>query len=72
MKTEDELNKNILKITATITKKFPELVKYIEEMPVKISYTGGDEVKVKHLEKYYNSLEAILKKYSIDHTAQTK
>ena len=36
MKTEKELNNDILKITLTIQEKFPELSKYIAEMPVTI------------------------------------
>jgi hypothetical protein len=39
MKTKAELNYDILKITNDIANTFPELSKYIEEMPVKISYT---------------------------------
>jgi len=68
MKTEAELNADILKITGIIKDKYPELSKYISEMPVKISYTAGDEdANIKSLKEYYNSLEAIIKKYSKTH-----
>ena len=36
MKTEKELNADILKKTLMIQEKFPELSKYIEEMPITI------------------------------------
>ena len=39
MKTEQELNSAILEITQTILNKYPELTKYIEEMPVTIPNT---------------------------------
>lgn len=65
MKTETELNEEILKITALIKEKFPELVKFIGEMPLKGSYTAGDEdPNIKTLKEYYSSLEALVKKYS--------
>lgn len=72
MKTDQEINKDILRITGTITEKFPELLKFIEEMPLRIKYTGGDDIDTRHLEEYYNSLETLLEKYSKDHAAIIK
>ena len=65
MKTEKELNKDILKIIATIREKFPELLKYVVEMPVKISSPVGEEINIKELNDYCNSLETIIKKYAV-------
>ena len=36
MKTEAELNADILKVTMTIKDEYPELSKYISEMPVTV------------------------------------
>jgi hypothetical protein len=67
MKTETELNENILKITAFIKEKFPELLTFIGEMPVKMTYKDNEEPGLKSLEEYYNSLQALVKKYSLNH-----
>ena len=70
MKTEAELNADILKITLVIQDKFPELSKYITEMPVTIPYEKHPEINLTALQDYYNSLYALLKKYEANHTAQ--
>jgi hypothetical protein len=72
MKTEKELNNDILKITMTIEEKFPELSKYIEEMPVAIADKSNSEITAKNLKDYYDSLEALLKNYTINHGSSTK
>lgn len=68
MKTEKELNEDILKITMKIQKDFPELSKYLIEMPVKASDTADPGVKLKNLKDYYDSLEVVLKKFAEEHT----
>ncbi len=68
MKTEKELNSDILKLTMTIQDKFPELTKYIAEMPVTIPDTENPEINIKILKDYYNSLEALLNKYETNHS----
>lgn len=67
MKTETELNENILKITAFIKDKFPELLKFTGEMPVKMTYKDNEDPGLKSLEEYYNSLQALVKNYSLNH-----
>lgn len=67
MKTEVELNNNIIKITKKITDLHPELIKFISEMPLHISYKKNSEHDVKNLQEYYNSLESLLIKYSTTH-----
>jgi hypothetical protein len=64
MKTENELNQDILKITMTIEEKFPELSKYIGEMMVNISDTVGPNAIIKNLMDYYDSLDALLRRYT--------
>lgn len=67
MKTEKELNDAILNITILIKSKFPELSKYIEEMPVTIPDEKDPDITTKALKEYYDSLEALLKKYTVNH-----
>jgi hypothetical protein len=67
VKTEKDLNYDILKITMIIQGSFPELSKYLEEMPVKTSDTGNTEVTPKNLSDYYDSLDALLKNYARYH-----
>ena len=67
MKTEQEINDDILKITMTIHKKFPELSKFIEEMPVTIPNSSSPELNINSLKAYYESLENLLKEYKPNH-----
>ena len=67
MKNEKELNDDILKITMTIRDKFPELSKYINEMPETIPNVANPEMNIKTLSNYYESLEGLLKKYETIH-----
>ncbi|MFV8336694.1 hypothetical protein ACNQF7_11510 [Flavobacterium sp. RSP29] len=67
MKTEKELNDAILKITMKIRNDYPELSKYLSEMPVTIPEISNPEINIKTLSDYYESLEDILKKYSPNH-----
>ncbi|MFV8393423.1 hypothetical protein [Flavobacterium sp. LB2P6] len=67
MKTEKELNDAILKITMKIRNEYPELSKYLSEMPVTIPEISNPEINIKTLSDYYESLENILKKYSPNH-----
>ena len=72
MKTLRELNADILNITMTIQEKYPELSKYLAEMPVTISDEINPEINSKILHEYYNSLEMILKKYAPNHHSEIK
>jgi hypothetical protein len=66
MKTEKELNAAILQKTLMIQEKFPELSKYIEEMPITIP-TSNPEITIKNLTSYYNSLDNLMEKYAENH-----
>ncbi len=70
MKTEKELNSDILKITMKIQETYPELSKYITEMPVTIPNSNNPEITLKALKDYYNSLEIILLKYAKEHNSK--
>jgi len=72
MKTEKELNADILKITMTIEEKFPELSKYLKEMPDPFSDSTSPDINNKNLQDYYDSLNALLNKYTVTHESETK
>lgn len=66
--TIEDLNAKILKITMMIKEQFPELSKYLEEMPVTIPNKEHPEVELENLKKYFNTLNAILERYKLEHT----
>ena len=66
MATEKELNAAILKKTLMIQEKFPELSKYIEEMPITIP-VDNPEITLKNLTDYCNSLDNLIEKYAESH-----
>lgn len=70
MKTEQELNADILKVTMIIRDKYPELSKYISEMTVTIPDVETPKINIKNLQEYYNSLVDILKKYAPSHISE--
>ena len=67
MKTEKQLNDDILKITLLIQDKYPELSKYITEFTVTNPNKENPEINIKHLTNYYDSLINLLKKYAPTH-----
>lgn len=67
MKTEKEIEDAILKITMKIQNQYPELSKYLAEMPVTIPDVKTPEINIKNLQEYYNSLLALLNKYIPNH-----
>ena len=72
MKTEEELNSTILEITKKIKEQFPELSKYILEMPVTIPIDKSPEMNCKVLQDYYDSLDALLQDYIKNQHIRTK
>lgn len=75
MKTETELNAEILKATLKIKDYAPELEKYIAEMPVTIpDADNGESALVNHkiLSDYLDSLNHVLKKYEEEKVTQFK
>lgn len=67
MTDEQKWNEKILNITMTIRTKYPELSKYIEEMPVTIPDVKHPIITKSALESYYESLDALLLKYIAEH-----
>ncbi|MFV5685010.1 hypothetical protein ACM55I_06155 [Flavobacterium sp. GB2R13] len=68
METEKDLNDAILKITLKIRNEYPELLKYLVEMPVTIPNTNSPEINIKILKDYYESLNSLLKEYTPNHS----
>jgi len=69
MKSELELNQDIMKIILVIEEKYPELVKFMGEMPGEITEGGGKATNIKNLMDYYESLDALLKNYIANHSS---
>ncbi|WP_310556954.1 hypothetical protein [Flavobacterium sp.] len=67
MKTQEELNNDILQITMKIRDEYPELSKYLLEMHETIPDEIHPKIKMQTLQDYYNSLEDLLKKYTPNH-----
>ena len=61
MKTKKELKDAILKITLKIRNEYPELSKYLVEMPLAIPDSNNPEINIKILKDYYKSLNSMLK-----------
>ena len=66
-KTENDLNSKILKVTMTIKDHYPELSKYLDEMPMTVPSEKDPEITLKHLQTYYESLNSLLNKYKLDY-----
>ena len=60
---EHDLNDKILQITNEITDHNPELLKYLDEMPITIPSDDNPEMSVQQLQSHYDSLVSILTEY---------
>lgn len=67
METEEEINAKILKITMVIQENYPELSKYLNEMPITVPIDSRPEVNVKNLQKYYDTLLTLFRNYVSEH-----
>lgn len=72
MKTQEKINNKILKITMEIKEKFPELSKFILEMPETIPIVDNPIINHKALQEYYNSLKILLNNYIKNQKVTTK
>ncbi len=70
MKTKAELEQDIVNITIKIQEEFPELSKYIAEMPDDISGIGNKQMTTNSFKEYYNSLALLLSEYSKTHVTK--
>ncbi len=72
MKTKYELKKDIISITMKIYHEFPELSKYLAEMPLNVSGIKSGGMSTKSLKVYFTSLEELLTSYSRTHIQASK
>ena len=67
MKTEAQLNNDILKITMNIRENYPELSKFLSEMQVTIPDENSPKINIDILQDYFNSLKSIVTEYDAKH-----
>jgi hypothetical protein len=60
---ERDLNLKIMQVTTEIKDHYPELIKFLEEMPVTIPDEQTMEITLKNLKSYNDSLNSILNNY---------
>ncbi len=67
MESQNGLNESILLTTLKIQNEFPELVKYLDELPKKFQSNTEKGVNNKELKDYLDSLNDLLETYSKQH-----
>lgn len=65
---ENYLNSKILKITMAIRNQYPELLEFLNEMPLPIPTENNPKITLNNLKKYGESLNSILTKYKLEHS----
>ena len=69
MKTEEqEVIDKIIASTTQIQEKYPELSKFLGEMPITIPNENNPKINISILKEYSESLIQILKKYQFEHS----
>ena len=69
MTTLKKLNEAIFLTTLKIQNEFPELVKYLDELPDGLTTTNEPEVHIGELEGYLESLNKLISTYAKEHRA---
>jgi hypothetical protein len=64
---EKEIDAKIFAVINKINSKYPELLKYINEIPTFERNKDTPDITIKHLNGYYESLCSILMKYGAEH-----
>ena len=72
METEKTLTERIMAITAEINKRYPELIKYITEMPETNPDKDDPDINKKILRDYHESLLQLIQKYKPTHVPEVK
>lgn len=67
MKSKNDLNEFIYFTTLKIHREFPELVKYLDELPRESSLTADKAVNNKELKSYLESLNDLIDTYGKEH-----
>ena len=58
-----DLNIKIMRVTQEIKDHYPELTKFLEEMPVTVPDEKDATITLRSLKSYYDSLNSILNNY---------
>lgn len=66
-KQEKEIDAKIFAVINKINNKYPELIKYINEIPTFERNSETPDITIKQLNGYYESLCTILMKYGAEH-----
>lgn len=66
MESEKVLNEKIMTITMKIQKEYPELSKYLNELPVTIPIENNPQINNQVLNDYYESLTKLLSTYKLE------
>jgi len=72
MSTYESLNREIRQLTEEIGRKHPELMKYMEELPLSVPSGGERKEDREILEEYRDSLRAILLGYTDKNKKKSK
>jgi len=70
MTTYKSIMADILNTTMQIQEQFPELTKFIPEIPVSMPVNSDQDVTLKSLKEYHDSLKKLLENYSSQHDAE--
>ena len=70
METIEEMNQKILLKTLDIKANYPELSKFIEEMPITVPDLVNPKITLQNLNDYYNSLNDLEANYSSTHISK--
>jgi hypothetical protein len=70
MKTKSNLEHEIVSITMKIHKEFPELSKYIAELPEQLINKDSTNLKTKKFKEYFKSLELVVSEYAKTHESK--
>jgi phosphopantetheinyl transferase (holo-ACP synthase) len=60
---EEKLNTKIMLVTTEIKEHYPELIKFLKEMPLTVSDEKDSDSNLKSLKLYYDSLNTVLNDY---------
>lgn len=70
MHTEEELNEKIMKLTMVIEENYPELTKYLSEIPIANLTESNPEISRQELSKYYDTLVSWFRGYVTEQQLQ--
>ncbi|WP_405575742.1 hypothetical protein [Winogradskyella sp. Asnod2-B02-A] len=70
MKTLQDIENQIIRLTTSIEVNYPELYETLDENPVTIPSKVHPDINIKIMEDYLESLKQILKQYTKTHNKQ--